>query len=731
MAKKFSIEAIFSARDRLSAPIAKIQGQLARLGKVGGRALKGVDGLVNKGLSAAGRASNAIGLAGVASLAGLAFEFRNVIEQGAEFEKVLVRTGTAFETPVRLGSKGFETLTAAARKVGQTTEFSALQGAEGLNSLATAGYSVEQSIAALPKIIDFASAGGLELSQASDIASDSLGAFSLRSSDAAQNAQNMARVMDSLTRAAADSTTNTAELFEGIRMGGAFAATSGASIEQFVGMLGVLANKGIKGSEAGTAIRNSFLHLAKPTQEASDTMARYGIKIAKTKAGAIDMAATIGRFSKATAKLTKVQKAAAIAAVFGAYTVGPFLSLMDAGEGTIRDFTKNLEGATGVTQKMAEAMRESAAAKIARFFNIISDVRLTVFDAIAPTVLDIASSVGKWVTANRELIGTKAAEWASTLKEALPAIAIWTERIAKAVAGLLVVATIVKTVSAIVTVAGWLSTAFAWLEATALVLGTTVGAVALPVLLIGAAIAAVVAIAWKYWPEISGFFSKLKDFAIVAVGAMWAWIATAFERAKTFVVAAFEFIVGLFSLIFAPGIEAAKWFISTLGSIFSTVVDVVKLAWAPLSEWYGTLWGGIVDTQRGYFDAIVGVWSGVLGFFTGIWQGIADGFARFVGPIIDKATSIVNTIRTVGRLAIGTADAEGGAVTSTRPGAGGVQVVSPHERAAAATADAAAAGGGSTVDGTITVKAEPGTKATVKAQPRKVPIVVQASGAFP
>lgn len=728
MAKKFSIEAIFSAKDRLSVPMAKIRGKLGQLAKFGNRSLGGLNRAVDSGLGALGRASTALGIAGVASIAGLGLELRNVITNGAEFEKVLVRTGTAFETPIRIGTEGFAKLAAAARNVGKTTEFSALQGAEALNSLATAGYTAEQSIAALPKVIDFASAGGLELGQASDIASDSLGAFSLRSADAATNAANMARVMDSMTRAAADSTTNTAELFEGIRMGGAFAATSGASIEQFVGLMGVLANKGIKGSEAGTAIRNSFLHLTKPTTEASDTMARLGIKIAKTESGAIDMTATIGRFSKATAKLTKVQKASAIAAVFGAYTVGPFLSLMDAGEDTVRQFTKNLEGAVGVTQRMAEQMRESKAAKIAKFFGIIEDVRLTVFDAIAPTVLGIAESIGKWVTANQQLIGTKAAEWATSFKDALPEIALWTERIAKALAGFLVVAAVVKTITGIVTVVGWLSTAFAWLEVTALLLGTTIGALVWPVVLVGLAIAALVALAWKFWPEISGFFTKLKDWAIAAVGAMWDWIVGAFERAKAVVVGVFEFIVGIATLLFSPITAAAKWCAGLLGPLFDTAIAWIQETFAPLTAWFSGVWDAIVDKFIAVRDKLTGAWEVVKGFFAGLWQSIADAFTRVVQPIIDSATSIINLIRTVGRMTLGTADAEGGAVTSVRPGEG-PQVVSPQDRAASASA--AAGADGTTVDGKITVEAKPGTKASVKTKPNTLPIGLSPSGAFP
>jgi TP901 family phage tail tape measure protein len=729
MAGKFSLAAIFSAVDKLSAPLAKIQTKLGAFGKSAKGVMRGVNGAVDKGLAGIGKFSNAIGIAGVASLAGLGLELTNVMQRGAEFEKVLVRTGTAFETPVKQGTKAFAELTAAARRVGQTTEFSALQGAEGLNSLATAGYDSKQSIAALPKIIDFASAGGLELAQASDIASDSLGAFGLRSADAAVNANNMARVMDSLTRAAADSTTNTAELFEGIRMGGAFAATSGASIEQFVGMLGVLANKGIKGSEAGTAVRNSFLHLTKPTKEASDTMARLGIKIAKTETGAIDMAATIGRFTKATAKLTKTQKAAAIAAVFGAYTVGPFLSLMDAGEGTIRDFTKNLEHATGVTRTMAETMRESSAAKIARFFNILDDARLTVFAAMAPTVLEIAGSIGKWVTANQQLIGTKTAEWATKLKDSLPVIWIWTVRAAKALAAFAVAAVAIKAVNAAVAAyqaATMLATAVAWTwnvavtASTAAVNSAWLATVGLKIAQLASRAATLIASAAQF-----AYSAQLNVSTVAAVRMKVAELASRIallaSRAATVIATAAQTVYATVLALSTGGLSAFK--VAALASVPAIGAQVAALV--PLMATLGAATAAVAAlvfawSQYNALDKDLAGSGGIGGTVGKMWDmGTFDPFKAHDAAMNEKAMNDRND-RDLEERDRGWRDRE-------RP-----QVVSPQARAAAETAEAAAAAGGhATVDGKITVEQKQGTKATAKAGPKSPPIVVKRSGAFP
>jgi TP901 family phage tail tape measure protein len=721
VAKKFSLEAIFSLKDRFSAPIMKIHGRLSKLGQ--SKALAGLNKAVDSGVGAVGRLSSAFGIAGVASVAAFGLELQNVMAIGAEFEKTLIRTGSAFEKPVRVGTAEFKKLEAAARLIGTTTEFSAQQGAEGLNSLATAGYSLEQSIAALPGIVNFASAAALELGQASDITSDALGAFSLRSNDATKNAANMGRVMDSLTRAAADSTTNVAELFEGIRMGGAFAATSGASLEQFVALQGVLANKGIKGAEAGTAIRNSFLHLTKTTGEARDKMASLGVKIAKTKDGSIDMIGTIANFEKGTKKLTRAQKANAIATVFGAYTVGPFLSLMDAGAGTIAKFQKNLERAKGVTEEMAEAMRQSRAAQIAKFWNVIEDVRLTVFDAIAPTVLEIANAISGWVTANKDLIGTKAKEWATDLKDALPEIWTWTVRVGKAFAAFAVAAAAVKVLT--VAVAGYeaitkIAAAVSWLWNHAVTANAIAGGraliatTALKIAQLASGAATAIAAAAQF-----AYTGKLNMSTLAAVRLKVAEIASKIalyaSRAATIVATAAQTAYRLAVALTTGGLGAFR--VAALAS--GTAIGAQAAAFAPLLI--------TLAAAAAAVGALVLAWQQ----YTALDKDLAGsgGVSGTVGKMIEMGTwdpfkahdAAMDEKARDKRLETDNRDRDRAATDR-------LQIVSPQVRAAEATAEATAAA--AKVEGRIVVESKPGTKATVKAQPKTVPLVTPQTGAF-
>jgi hypothetical protein len=284
-------------------------------------------------------------------------------------------------------------------------------------------------------------------------------------------------------------------------------------------------------------------------------------------------------------------------------------------------------------------------------------------------------------------------------------------------------AAVVKTISAIVTVAGWLGTAFTALQAAAAVAIPVLAAVTWPIVLIGVAVAAVVALIWAFWPEISSFFTRVADWAVEAFGRMWAWIKTAFASAKTFLVGVFEFVVGLLSVLFAPQIATAKWFVGVLVGLLSSAVTWIEGAWTPITAFFAGIWTNIIALATSFYGLLTQVWAPIGAFFSSLWQGIADTFMSVVGPLLATAGKIIDAVRTVGRVALGT--------ETPAAGAAAPQIINPGTRAASEAQDGAAGASG-TVDGTITVKAEKGTKAQVKAKPNKVKLAVgQPSGAFP
>jgi TP901 family phage tail tape measure protein len=752
--KKFSIEAVFSALDKLSAPVAKIKTKLGELGKGASSALKGANAAVDKGLAGLGKFSDAAGIAGVASVAGLGLALRQTIEEGADFERTMTFAAAQFPGMIKQGTKEFAALEQAARTVGDATEFSSSQAAEGLTLLATAGLSAEAAIGALPKVVNFATASKVEFADASDIALNSMSAFGLASENASENAANMSRTMDVLTRAAADSTTNVSELFEAIKMGGTVAKSSGMSLEQFIGYTEVLANVGIKGGEGGTAIRNMLLELGKPSTTAAKGMKALGVKLATTKSGAIDLTTTIGRFAKATAKMTKAQKIQALGNVFGARTIGPFMALMDAGPGKIDAFTKALEGAAGTTEGMSKLIGADALGQLRNFSSLIDGVKLDVFTAIRPVMLDIIKATSDWVTQNRELIKTKAGEWIVALRDNLPQIWTWTVRLSKAFLGFLAFAAAVKVINVAVaayTVATKVAAAATWLWNAAagsnalFTAKMVVEIVAYRVALLASrvATAAVTAATWLYNAALAVGELGTRRFTVSAVAAKVAQVASSVATAACTAamwlyngaLIAVDLVTGRLTIstvaakVAQLASQVATWLASAAQTAYATVVGVSSGA---LAAFTGAAWASItaIGAQAAALAPFLVTVAAATAAVTALYLAW-DQFSK-LSASLSGSGGIIGTASKM--LEMGTLDpfaahdaAMNDKARADRAERDRPQVVSPQARAAAETAEANAT---ASVNGEIKVSAAPGAKATATSKPSTVPLRVQPSGAF-
>ena len=753
--KKFSIEAIFSAIDKISAPVAKIKTKLSGLGKGAGAALKGANTIVDKGIAGMGKFSAAAGVAGAVSVAGLTAAMADTISTGADFERTLTFAAAQFPGMIRYGTKEFDELERAARRVGDTTETSSEQAAEGLTLLATAGLSAKAAIAALPKVVNFATAAKVDFSRAADIANNSLSIFAMNSEDATKNAQNMGRVMDVLVRAAADSTTNVEELFDALKTGGGVAHTAGISLEAFTGYVEVLANKGIKGSEAGTAIRQMFLELGAPTTSAVKGMAALGVRLAKTKTGAIDMTATIARFSKATSKMTAAQKIAALGNVFGARTLSPFINLMDAGTDKLNEYKKSLEVATGTTDSMAVVLQSDATGAFKHFEQMIAGLKLDVFKAIRPTVLEIVGAVTTWIGANRELIKTQAVEWLGKLRDNLPVIWDWTVKLGKAFLGFLAFAATVKAITFAVeayTLATKLAVPITWAWnaaananiASNLALAGEVVALKVAQLASALATGAVTAATWLYNAALAVGELGNRRFTLSAIASKLAQLASSVATAA---VTAAMWLYN--AALVAVDLVTGRLTISTIAA------KVAQLA-SQAATW-------LANAAQTAYAVVVAASSGALGVFTAAaWSSVT--------AIGAQATALAPFLITVGAvtaavLALYAAWNQWQKLNASLSGSGGIigtiaemtetgtwdpfkahdavmdrkarldrkmrdeqpQVVSPQARAASEAAEASAS---ANVSGEITVRPAPGTTATATGKRSKVPLRVQPSGAF-
>jgi len=267
MAGRFSVEAVFKAVDRVTAPVSRMQNRVGKFTRSMSRGLHNVNRMAGKLASGLKKGVVAAGVA-VFALGRAMFD---VITIGADFGRAIGSAAAKFPEKIQRGTKAFKDLENAAREVGKTTEFTSTQAAQGLNFLAKAGFSADFSMRALKDIVDFATASEIEFAEAADVASDALGSFGLDSKDVDKKMNGLRRVMDVMGATANSTNVNVLELFESVTKGASLSADAGAEIETFSAIMGFLAQSGIKASRAGTAAMNITLSLIGKGNKAAAT----------------------------------------------------------------------------------------------------------------------------------------------------------------------------------------------------------------------------------------------------------------------------------------------------------------------------------------------------------------------------------------------------------------------------------------------------------------------------
>lgn len=237
----------------------EFKSTLGSLGTVAGSALKGA-------ATAVAAATTAVGGLAAAS-----------VKVGSNFESSMSQVAATMgltTADIAGGSEEFEILAQAAKDAGATTAFSASQASEALNYLALAGYDAQTAADALPAVLNLAAAGSMDLAYASDLATDAMAALGIEASN-----ENLTRFGDEMAKTASKANTSVAQLGEAILTVGGTAKSLAGGTTELNAALGVLANRGIKGSEGGTALRNVILALSAPTDKAAASMKSLGLEV--------------------------------------------------------------------------------------------------------------------------------------------------------------------------------------------------------------------------------------------------------------------------------------------------------------------------------------------------------------------------------------------------------------------------------------------------------------------
>ena len=367
------------------------------------------------------------------SAAGTAMTVALPAKIAVDFEDSIARVGAV----ANASEADMARLTATARQLGRDTVFSASQAAEGMKYLAMAGFDANETISAMPGMLDLAAAGNTDLGRTADIASDILSAFKLKAED-------MGQVSDTLAKTFTTSNTSLEMLGDTMKYVGPVAASVGMSLQDTSAMAGMLGNVGIKASQAGTVMRAALLRLAAPARMARDALGELaGVegeeldKLVGEMDGAEDALKELGMTTKdqagnlrpmvdileelnaRTAKMGTGQKAEVFKKIFGSEASAGMIALAEQAAVTVDKYGKKITNSLGqptnalraymekvgdyegTGARIAKRMNETTGGALRRLKSAWEDVGISVGNLFLPAISGVAdglSTVGNVIS---------------------------------------------------------------------------------------------------------------------------------------------------------------------------------------------------------------------------------------------------------------------------------------------------------------------------------------------
>lgn len=340
---------------------------------------------IEKGLSKLGSVATTGLKAATVAIAGTTTALGGIataaIKVGSDFEAQMSRVKAIS------GATGeeFEKLKAQAIQLGADTAFSSKEAAEGMENLAAAGFATNEIMDAMPGLLDLAAASGEDLATSSDIAASTLRGFGLAASDAGH-------VADVLAENANRTNSSVYETGEAMKYVAPLARAAGLSMEETAAAIGIMANAGIQGSQAGTTLRGAISRLSKPTKDMKEAMEELGISFYDSDGKMKSLTEQVGMMREATAGLTDEQKNNYLVTLYGQESLSGMLALINEGEGSLNSLTEAYKICDGSAKQAAETMQDNLQGAIEELGGSAESLGLVFYDSVSESMKEAAQS---------------------------------------------------------------------------------------------------------------------------------------------------------------------------------------------------------------------------------------------------------------------------------------------------------------------------------------------------
>ena len=579
-------------------------------------------------------------------------------------------------------------LEAQAKELGATTQYTMTQAAEAQGYFAMAGWKAEKIMKGLPPTVKLAIASSTDLARAADIVSDDLTAFGMTEDQ-------VGHMTDAFAYAVNHSNQNLETMHEALKYAAPIAAAWGASMEDTTAATMMMANAGVKGSQAGTALRMGLLRLAGPPKKASKALDELGLSMSDATAMAMEskaaqeayglniddslepmdkMSSVIRQLSERFKTMSKDEQLAATSAIFGANAATGWVNIIKAGPEKFDEFREALQNCDGAAEQTAGVMQDNAAGAIVSFQSAVEAAQQSVGVLFLPTLTKIVTAgteaarvFAAWAGEHQRLIQVAVALAAAIAVVVLTALSI---QAAVATWNLLV-----STVAMVKGAVLGAQTAFmAWAAAQRAAAASTVASIAAQRTAAATAVATAavqrgVATATGLWTAAQWALNAAMAanpivLVVIAIGALVAaivWAVANIDSLKTTASITFNHISGTVAAMvakvqtkFSEALNkiAEVWNSITgqslhsseiIGEIFNTLGFLLGGAFDVAVTVIGTNIAVIINTVTSLAQVIGGVVNIIVGFFTGDWDRAWKGAGQVVDGVVGASVGTLKT----------------------------------------------------------------------------------------
>lgn len=551
----------------------------------------------------------------LATTAVMAAPFVGMLSKAADFEAVMSKVKAITVSD----DQAMQQLTATARELGQKTMFSATQAGEAMTYLGMAGWNSQQIMAGMPGLLDLAAASNTDLARTADIVSDDLTAFGL----SAEHAGHMA---DVFAKTSTSTNTTVEMLGETMKYAAPVAHAFGASLEETAALTGLMANSGIKASAAGTALRSGFLRLAGTSAKSTKAIEEMGLSLSEATAqqeearaalaslgiamddtnGPRKMGAIVRDLADKTKDMSKEQRLATLATIFGTNAASAWVAVIDQGPDALDQLTKELENSDGAAAAMAETMQNNARGAMIRLQSATESVAISIGGTMLPTLAELGDSL-----ANEAAYVSKVASEHPELTEAIIKTSF-------AVMGMVIAYKTIRAVYYSVMAAHAAYKLMMESERVATMRNVIASGIHKAAMLGGTiATYAAAAAQWALNAAMTANPIGLVIIAVVALIAAFVWLGTHFEAVSAFCTSMWE----------SPTAAIIAFMMGPIGWLIYAAMGLIA-NWDQVKAWFTLLWEDPKAALSQFYDWVMSKLGGLFDWISEKWEWVRSIFSK-------------------------------------------------------------------------------------------------------